>query len=618
MTNNEKIGAFQKDWILISIFFMMSGLCGYLFFTDYLFGLKIESEQQKTSIGRLYNLKNDVRLKSSSVPIWEKVKKEQRIFNRDQVFTGGNSFTVFEMEDGGSLQIGENTLFVVTEKNQKNEFILEKGEYFISQKSKTKNSYRVGETLINLSKEGTAHLSVSDKGKDVKIDVMNGSLEAVVKGKKVLVEKDKRIYIKPSGKLKIEKILVKTLSPNNQKSYMVGSSSVKVNFSWKSNSQKKNYRFELSEKPDFKKKYISQNVKSENFSYSFTNKNSLYYWRVGVFDGDKGKFVYSNSNSLFFKKLEAPFAISPFAGQEVVISQAKEKVKLHWEATEKQSSYILAVAKDISFKEIIFKGPVNETSKNLNLEGGQNYFWKVKSKVLDAESSFSEIQSFSVNQYKAPEVPSLEFPKPSSMVFAAREPQSVGFKWKKGAHAEAYQLQLSRDREFRNIVINETVDSSQIDFKMNSIGSYYWRVKSLGTRGEGSAFSEASEFKLSLKEPKALFPKNKYRYLLSDKKRKPFLFKWEPVPLAASYVIELSTDPSFSLVDETYRVDGNKFMWSPQKAGMYYWRVGSSSNSPGASLPSYSLSRSLVVEELPELVAPDIPTKIDVQWKKGY
>lgn len=116
----------------------------------------------------------------------------------------------------------------------------------------------------------------------------------------------------------------------------------------------------------------------------------------------------------------------------------------------------------------------------------------------------NEYQKFSLiisgGQLKIPETPMLS--SPSNNISGAE--LSPILSWKKAIGAFEYQLQLSLDSTFKNVLIDETITSSEYELdQQNNNTTYYWRVKSINSSGKSewsSTFKYTTMAHLEIKQ----------------------------------------------------------------------------------------------------------------------
>ena len=181
------------------------------------------------------------------------------------------------------------------------------------------------------------------------------------------------------------------------------------------------------------------------------------------------------------------------------------------------------------------------------------------------------------------------------------------FSWAPGDLASRYHIQVSTSAGFSSTVVDkDTYTTSFTPEIALADGVYYWRVKAYA-EGDWGAYSDVWSFEKDWTDAGALVPA-----LLSppyDAERAAFAhedFSWTPVPGAASYRFEISTDPAFSSTD--YSVITIKAHHTPTQRlsnNVYYWRVTpidrKGNNGGSSQVGSFRFNWNLV----PTLIGPE-------------
>lgn len=144
--------------------------------------------------------------------------------------------------------------------------------------------------------------------------------------------------------------------------------------------------------------------------------------------------------------------------------------------------------------------------------------------------------------------------------------------WEKAKKAKEYQLQISENSLFNQLVIDTTLENvGSFDYKALLFNqSYYWRLRSINEL-DSSQWSEPFWFTTHLTTPILIFPiDNSVGFMLSDKLR------WNKVDGALSYKIQISSSDNFEeiLFVDTTDVKDNYFLASSlENNRLYFWRV---------------------------------------------
>jgi hypothetical protein len=85
-------------------------------------------------------------------------------------------------------------------------------------------------------------------------------------------------------------------------------------------------------------------------------------------------------------------------------------------------------------------------------------------------------------------------------VWADPAQEETGFSWKP-SHAARWVLQVARDAEFKEMVVNDdTITKFWCDVKGLTEGRYYWRVAAVSEKDEQGPFTDAWTFTVTTEE----------------------------------------------------------------------------------------------------------------------
>lgn len=155
--------------------------------------------------------------------------------------------------------------------------------------------------------------------------------------------------------------------------------------------------------------------------------------------------------------------------------------------------------------------------------------------------------------------------------------------WHAVPGATEYRVQLSRDFQFNDLVLDESVVSTELsvdeDLEFNAL--YFWRVQAV-SGGGNSNFSTKYRFTTTTNPPDAITlftPDNGETNLFPG-----FIFTWQPAERAEEYQIQISKSADFStlVIESTVSTPRFGATQSLDFSTTYYWRVrGLNSAGPG-------------------------------------
>jgi hypothetical protein len=160
------------------------------------------------------------------------------------------------------------------------------------------------------------------------------------------------------------------------------------------------------------------------------------------------------------------------------------------------------------------------------------------------------------------------------------------FAWSPVSVADHYEFQVAADAGFNSPVLGAGSDDFTTQntratlLKTIPNGTYYWRVRAVGSNGSVSAWTAGRSFRKAWTAAAALQSPAGGTGLSFG--TDPLKLGWSPVPGASNYLVSVATDPSlgslaFHTVDDptgTPKVQANSLAISAALAtGTYYWGV---------------------------------------------
>lgn len=168
---------------------------------------------------------------------------------------------------------------------------------------------------------------------------------------------------------------------------------------------------------------------------------------------------------------EPPFVITP---QPDTILLGERPV-LKWAAHSAASRYLVEISRESNFlPPLLFSDEVAETSLQLqnDLTPG-NYFWRIASVVAAEEGTgpFSDSMKFRV-PVPGPSLEKLEVDK-----------SSITFSWRIATEGQKFHVQLARDKEFSQILLDQETADAFITLPRPQGGKYFLRTRTIETDG---------------------------------------------------------------------------------------------------------------------------------------
>lgn len=198
---------------------------------------------------------------------------------------------------------------------------------------------------------------------------------------------------------------------------------------------------------------------------------------------------------------------------------------------------------------------------------------------------------------------------PSSMTVSEAKPATMN--WKSVPEAKAYDIEIARDPNFKDVVKKDTSNNPRYAWKGAPPGNYFWRVLAKGAEGVTSPPSAAQ--KLSIKVPppnvKPVEPiiERVSKAELNSKAPKALDVAWNEVPQSKNYRVELSQNDK---VLNTQDYTGTNGMVTLPGPGQYDVRVAALTPNKRELASVYSPKQSLdyrkaLLLKVPQGISPE-------------
>jgi len=295
-----------------------------------------------------------------------------------------------------------------------------------------------------------------------------------------------------------------------------------------------------------------------------------YYWRVGALSSDGKEYWSSYYNFRTINTRNIPYLLSPEDG--AIIPQ---KSTFKWRKAEEGVSYYLQISTDPYFNNLVYgRLGLSDTTKTIDsLKLDTEYYWRVEATTMDQQSDihffFSQVFSFKVDHFGDPDrATSLVFPLKGSLTLP-----TVNLAWNKVPEAISYKLQVAKDIEFINMVLDFSglKDTSKVIGPLEGLTKYFWRVGTISSNGieYWSSYFNFTTIN-SQNITNLLLPFNGAANIAQ-----PIIFKWSKVPGAWTYEFQIAADSLChnTVLDRIVQYDTVQVIDSLVINKKYYWRV---------------------------------------------
>ncbi len=321
--------------------------------------------------------------------------------------------------------------------------------------------------------------------------------------------------------------------------------------------------------------FVEDSIENTYFDVSNLEYNKKYYWKVvSYFVGDT---VTSHSSIWNFTTKQIAAALISPLNNEYCISK---KALFVWENIPTALRYRLEYCESPLFNanvttieniyndSIIVDLPANNTM----------YYWRLQTIYSTCESNWSEVRSLRTK----PVPVTLLSPANNTKgipLFESGTPYNVTLKWEKKNGAHHYDMQLSANTNFTNLIVDNT---NNTDTSYNVVDvlptlantKYYWRVR-VNYQNDSlpncnTDWSEPFYFTTPYAQAIQLVPETSATCVPLNAN-----FSWNKVAGAKEYRIQVSTSNTFAdtLMDIPQIADTTTSVLMTNQNTTYYWRV---------------------------------------------
>ncbi len=198
-------------------------------------------------------------------------------------------------------------------------------------------------------------------------------------------------------------------------------------------------------------------------------------------------------------------------------------------------------------------------------------------------------------------------PADMSQCLIKKRSGKISFAWQQQTDATGYHFMLARDSNFKDLVVDKTIQKNHFDWRHLLPGTYYWRVSMLADDIEGY-YSKTHRLHVYRQTPAprllADYPPEKVYY----RNVVPMIgFAWPKSPGSPTYYWQIARDEDFKDMVGNKTLQSNRINSDNLTEGIYFWRVGLrvSHNQP----ISFSAARRLEIirDSVPPLLEVEIP-----------
>ena len=307
----------------------------------------------------------------------------------------------------------------------------------------------------------------------------------------------------------------------------------KPTLNWENVTNAESYIVQVSQLSDFS--VISQQQDTTSTEWTTLPLDAgNYYWRVKSIDSANHESEFSHAGHFKVTGPVAPVLTLPLNNELI---QSTSTVSLNWNAADYAHRYRIQLSETSDFSVLTNEQLIETNSFTTEALSIGRYFWRVKSiNSHGYEGDYSTSRFFNIS---GPDAPTLQLPSFGNII---RDTNTPVLTWSSVGFAESYIVQISTHNNFASLVEQKNSLTANAITSELSAGNYFWRVKSVNTSGNESAFSEVSAFQIAGPLP----PEEITSDWTSNGTEYDVSLNWQGAEFATGYEVQIASDIAFS------------------------------------------------------------------------
>lgn len=517
--------------------------------------------------------------------VWERLQKHAPLYNNDTIRTADLSDARITFIDGTNLELHENTMIQISYSEKKGLKLNVGGGDVIIDASKSEQNveFNFGSGSVNLAPGSKMSAKSDSASGEANFQIHSGSGSVKNEdGSKQQIESGQSAKLFSDGNVKKGGITVTSISSDVKVLNFEGET-VPVHLEW-------NTSEELAES-----EIIVETSKSKDFSvidksYSTVGSSQLdlpaddgtLYWRIYAKE-DKEEPV---EGKVRVEDVEPIVITSPVNGAVFKYRNQFPKINFKWLGNNYVDHYKLQISSTQDFEESIYDQDISVESLSLSEFSKGNYFWRVIPYYNVNEIGYGEtspVMTFSIEEKEEILPPQLTIPADGETLVYKNDDFEALFLWKSDLAQAKYELIISKDSDFNQVIVSDQTDSKRLVEKFNknllSDGQYYWKVIRSSEEENQPVESQVHKFSVAkyiAEKSRLLYPLENYSIEAEKLPSLEFLWKVSDNQKQGTndFLLQLSKVQDFSDVIKEFKTNKSQLKNLTSQVGTYYWRVG--------------------------------------------
>ncbi|WP_426358618.1 FecR domain-containing protein [Pseudocolwellia sp. HL-MZ19] len=226
--------------------------------------------------------------------------------------------------------------------------------------------------------------------------------------------------------------------------------------------------------------------------------------------------------------------------------------KIQWVENNKAEKYNIQLSEQNNFKSILWGQSTSNTSIILPELADGIYYYRITATDTLGIEGLPVVKKFTLNL--VPSAPKLNHSPKKILGYN----QLSTLEWAASIDgADSYQIEIAKDEQFTETVVNKTITATQIQLSEDlAFGDYFWRVSSIKDLNTGIDKGPASDV-LAFNWKTILTAPNCKAEADSESDSNTVSVIWSPIKSNQTAIIQIAQDAEFTKITETYQFDAN-------------------------------------------------------------
>lgn len=536
---------------------------------------------QDREIGRIVEMRNDVRKRPANSLTWAQVQPNDVIYQGESILTGENSTLQLDLSDRGEVFIEPQSLIVFRDAGQSVNLDLQSGRALVHIPKDAGLSIQRDSEVFRVqgkNKETRIRIEHEDKTSLV-IEALTGEIETRVAARLHQVKNGQSLRIGKDEKVDLRDRRLELKSPDQGKTVWLAADE-SVSFSWADQKNEGPYRIQIATDRDFGSLIVDESTMAKSFVAKVPLDRVL-FWRITPANSPEE----SESASLTAVTRSAPEPLHPT--NQLTMNTLDDTLLTDFSWTPKlgTNKYELQISTSPEFAQVDYRATPQGATAQVQLKTDQKYHWRVRAlSPAPVADLWSPTWQFSLMSQPPVAVAVSEPPNEKELSFESDQltvqlkwdgPRLISppvLSWSLLKEHEAYSLSISEHEDLSRPLVDRVIRSNRFQWLEARPGRFFARLQPIGNKTVSARMILELRSPPPVLEPETVIRLRAKSIETLDQTREVNI-RWSPLPKLALYQIEISRENLFKV--DVHQLESNdpSVRWTVKPNEVYFLRV---------------------------------------------